>query len=67
LFLDTRTGSLEVGKDADIAVWDQNPYDMPSPELRNLHCELTLLGGEIVFDAHNRDAHNDKGAPHGQH
>jgi hypothetical protein len=62
LFLDTRTGSLEVGKDADIAVWDKNPYDMPSPELRNLHCELTLLGGEIVFDARN-----DKGAPHGQH
>jgi predicted amidohydrolase YtcJ len=61
LFLDTRTGSLELGKDADIAVWDKNPYDMPSAELRHLHCEITLLQGEIVYDAHN-----DKGAPRGQ-
>jgi predicted amidohydrolase YtcJ len=58
LFLEARTGSLEVGKDADIAVWSQNPYEMPSAELRNLHCELTLLGGAVVFDS--------KGAPHGQ-
>jgi hypothetical protein len=50
-----------VGKDADIAVWDKNPYDMPSPELRNLHCEITLLSGAVVFDAHD-----DKGAIHGQ-
>ena len=50
LFLDDRTGSLEVGKDADIAVWTQNPYNMPSAELRNLHCEATILAGEVVFD-----------------
>jgi predicted amidohydrolase YtcJ len=58
LFLDTRTGSLEAGKDADIAVWDRNPYDMPSRELRNLHCEITLLSGKVVFDA--------RGAAHGK-
>jgi hypothetical protein len=62
LFLDSRTGSLEQGKDADIAVWDKNPYAMPSEELRNLHCEITLLAGEVVFDAHK-----DQGAPHAQH
>jgi len=61
LFLEGRTGSLEVGKDADIVVWDKNPYAIPSPELRNLHCEITLLDGEVVFDAHD-----DKGAPDGQ-
>jgi predicted amidohydrolase YtcJ len=60
LFLDTRTGSLEVGKDADIAVWDKNPYDMPSAELRDLHCEMTLISGAVVFDAHD-----GKGAFHG--
>jgi hypothetical protein len=53
LFLDDRTGSLEVGKDADIAVWTQNPYNMPSAELRNLHCEATILAGEVVFDESN--------------
>jgi predicted amidohydrolase YtcJ len=66
LFLDTRTGSIEVGKDADIAVWDKNPYAMPSAELRNLHCEITLLGGEVVFDAHGDDTHGDKGPTHAQ-
>jgi hypothetical protein len=62
LFLDSRTGSLEQGKDADIAVWDKNPYAMPPEELRNLRCEITLLAGEVVFDAHK-----DLGAPHAQH
>jgi predicted amidohydrolase YtcJ len=62
LFLDDRTGSLEVGKDADIAVWDRNPYAMPAADLRNLHCELTVLGGEIVYDAHRTDGGGDKDA-----
>ncbi len=61
LFLDTKTGSLEVGKDADIAVWNKNPYKMPSRELRNLRCEITMLSGEIVFDARN-----NKGPRQGQ-
>ncbi len=51
LFLEDRIGSLEVGKDADIAVWDRNMYDMPARELRNLHCELTIVRGEVVYDA----------------
>jgi len=50
LFLEDQVGSLEVGKAADIAVWDQNPYDMPARELRNLHCEITIMNGEVVFD-----------------
>ena len=29
MFLDDRIGSIEVGKDADIAVWDRNMYTMP--------------------------------------
>jgi len=49
LFLDDRIGSIEPGKDGDIAVWDRDPYTMPSDELRNLKCELTLLRGQIVF------------------
>ena len=29
MFLDDRIGSIEVGKDADIAVWDRNLYTVP--------------------------------------
>jgi predicted amidohydrolase YtcJ len=49
LFLDERIGSLEVGKDADIAVWDRDLYSVPTDELKNLKCQLTLLEGKIVF------------------
>lgn len=51
LFLDDRIGSLEIGKDADIAVWDRNMYAMPARELRNLKCTMTLLRGQVVFDS----------------
>lgn len=51
LFLEDRIGSLEVGKDADIAVWDRDPFSISTDALKDLHCELTLLRGKIVFDA----------------
>jgi hypothetical protein len=51
LFLEDRIGSLEVGKEADIAVWDRNMYTMPAAELRNLKCTMTLFHGRVVFDS----------------
>jgi predicted amidohydrolase YtcJ len=51
LFLDDRIGSLEIGKEADIAVWDRDMYAMPAQELRNLKCTMTLLHGQVVFDS----------------
>jgi predicted amidohydrolase YtcJ len=36
LFLEKQIGSLEVGKDADIAVWDRDMYKVPSEELKAL-------------------------------
>ena len=54
LFLEDRVGSLEPGKDADIAVWDRDLYSIPSDDLKNLKCELTLLRGKVVHhDAHS--------------
>ncbi len=38
-----RTGSLEVGKDADIAVWDGHPFSVYSK------CVMTLVDGEVLF------------------
>jgi predicted amidohydrolase YtcJ len=51
LFLDDRIGSLEIGKEADIAVWDRDMYTIPARELRNLKCTMTLLHGQVVFDS----------------
>jgi len=50
LFLEGRIGSIEVGKDADVAVWDQNPYTMPSQEIQHLHCVMTLFHGTVVYE-----------------
>jgi predicted amidohydrolase YtcJ len=49
LFLDDRIGSIEAGKDADIAVWDRNMYSVPTSDLKELRCELTLVRGTIVY------------------
>jgi predicted amidohydrolase YtcJ len=51
LFLDGRVGALEIGKDADLAVWDRDMYAVPAKELRNLKCTMTLLHGRVVFDS----------------
>jgi predicted amidohydrolase YtcJ len=51
LFLEDRIGSIEPGKDADIAVWDRDLYTIPDDEIPNMKCELTLVGGRIVHQA----------------
>jgi predicted amidohydrolase YtcJ len=51
LFLEDRIGSLEPGKDADIAVWDRDPYGIPPDEIRDLKCEMTVFQGRIVYRA----------------
>jgi len=53
IFLDDRVGSIEVGKDADIAVWDRNMYTVPTDALKDLKCELTLFRGKVVYRAPN--------------
>ena len=50
LFLEDRIGSLEVGKEADIAVWDRDLYTMPADEIRDLKCEMTLFAGRVVHE-----------------
>jgi predicted amidohydrolase YtcJ len=50
LFLENRVGSIEAGKDADIAVWDRDMYSIPSGDLKDLKCEMTLLRGKVVFE-----------------
>ena len=51
LFLERRIGSIEAGKDADIAVWDENPYAIASQEIQHLRCVMTLFAGSVVYEA----------------
>jgi predicted amidohydrolase YtcJ len=49
LFLEDKAGSIEPGKEADIAVWDHDLYSMPAADIKNLKCELTLFAGRVVY------------------
>ena len=44
LGIDRRTGSIEVGKDADIVIWSAHPFSVYS------HVEMTMIEGETFFD-----------------
>ena len=50
VFLEDRIGSIETGKDADLVVWNQNPYTVPADDLQHLKCLLTMVAGRVVFE-----------------
>ena len=49
--LDALTGSIEVGKRADLVVLDRNVFARPVDEIADARALLTLVDGERVFDA----------------
>jgi predicted amidohydrolase YtcJ len=49
LFLDDRIGTIEAGKDADLAVWDRDPYSVPTDQLKDMRCDLTIFKGRVVY------------------
>ncbi len=51
MFLEKKIGSIEVGKYADLAVWDRDFYSVPTPEIKEAKCLMTVFDGRIVFDA----------------
>jgi predicted amidohydrolase YtcJ len=51
LFMEDKIGSIEVGKYADIAIWDKDLYTVPVEEIKDIECQMTLLGGEVVYQA----------------
>ncbi len=44
LGIDKRTGSIEVGKDGDLVIWNKHPFEVSS------HVETTFVEGEMMFD-----------------
>jgi predicted amidohydrolase YtcJ len=53
MFLDDKIGTLEAGKRADIAVWDRDIYSIPTDDIKDMHCLLTLIDGEVVYRSAN--------------
>jgi hypothetical protein len=49
--MENKIGSIEEGKYADIAVWDKDMYTIPTDEIKDLKCQLTLVNGRIVYKA----------------
>ena len=37
------------GKRADIAVWDRDIYAIPTDQIKDMKCLMTLINGEVVF------------------
>ena len=54
MFLEDKIGSIEVGKYADIAVWDRDPYRAPTAAIKDLKCQMTLFQGKVVYRAGDR-------------
>ncbi|MFO1467608.1 MAG: amidohydrolase [Steroidobacteraceae bacterium] len=46
--LDT-SGTIEVGKDADLIVLDRNPFKIPITDVHNVIVEQTIVGGVTVY------------------
>jgi len=49
MFLESKIGTLEVNKKADIAIWDRDLYTIPTDQIKDLKCLMTLLDGEVVY------------------
>ncbi len=49
-FMEDEVGSIEVGKYADLAVWNFNPLDAELERLLDWECQMTFVGGKRVFN-----------------
>ncbi len=48
-------GSIEPGKLADFTVLSQDIMEIPKPEILKTRCEMTIVGGEIVYGLAGRE------------
>jgi len=48
-FSEDRLGSLEAGKEADLAVLSQDIFSVTSEDLAKTHVVMTMVGGKVVF------------------
>jgi predicted amidohydrolase YtcJ len=51
MFLETKIGSIEAGKYADLAIWDRDFYAVPTAQIKDAKCLMTIFDGKIVYQA----------------
>ena len=52
---DDRTGTIEVGKQADFVILDQNLFDLEPDQISDTNVLLTAVGGRTVYEDPQRD------------
>ena len=50
LFQESRLGSIEAGKLADVIVLDRDYFSVPAEQIKDIQSVLTIAGGRVVFD-----------------
>jgi predicted amidohydrolase YtcJ len=53
VFEENDKGSIELGKLADFTVLSQDIMRIPEPEILKTRCVMTVIGGDIVYNAFN--------------
>lgn len=51
-FAETRRGTLAVGMDADVAVFDTDLLEASPEAVMAARCDLTIRGGQVIHDRH---------------
>ena len=46
-----KTGSIEVGKQADIAILDRQLFEIPATEISEARVLMTMLAGDVIYTA----------------
>ncbi len=50
-FADDKLGTLEVDKEADLAVLSQDPFGVPPESIAETHVLMTIVAGKLVYTA----------------
>ncbi|MDQ6622695.1 MAG: amidohydrolase [Verrucomicrobiota bacterium] len=58
-FEENEKGSIEVGKLADLTVLSADIMKIPEPEILKTRCAMTVIGGEIVYQADDEFSPNE--------
>ncbi len=51
MHMERDTGSIEVGKYADLVVLSQNLFEVPTEQISDTTVLQTILGGKVVYTA----------------